>query len=115
MPRRLERLLADLQRELQPLGWRARRRALAEARDHLLSALEDELAAGASLPEAEEHAIERFGEAARIAGALLSAAPRRAVKARRVACRVAFGLMVATTIATMQIRLMGAAGLVEGR
>lgn len=47
------RLLADLRRELRPLGWRTRCRVLAEAYGHLMSGIEEEIASGAPAAEAE--------------------------------------------------------------
>ncbi|MDX6562481.1 MAG: hypothetical protein QOD65_2295 [Gaiellales bacterium] len=72
-----ERLLAELRKSLRPLGRRVRRRALDEARDHLLSATEDEIARGASPAAAEKRAVERFGHPAVIAAPLRGAHPRR--------------------------------------
>ena len=88
--RPVERLLAELGDELRPLGWRARRRALAEARDHLLSAVEDEIARGATPAEAEARVSERFGEPALIAGSLALARPRQRGRAGRVGSVFAF-------------------------
>jgi hypothetical protein len=72
-----ERLLSELRRELRRLGRRARRRTVDEARDHLLSAIADAIAGGASAAEAEERAVERFGEPALVAARLGSVHPRR--------------------------------------
>jgi hypothetical protein len=76
-PALAERLLEELRRELRPLGLRRRRRALHEARDHLLSAVEDELADGASPVVAEQRAVERFGDPDAIAERLCAARPAR--------------------------------------
>jgi hypothetical protein len=76
-PALAERLLGQLRRDLRPLGLRRRRRALHEARDHLLSAIEDELAGGASPAVAAQRAVERFGDPAAIAERLRAARPAR--------------------------------------
>jgi hypothetical protein len=97
-PRPLEQLLAGLEGELQSLGWRARRRALDEARDHLLSAIDDEVARGASPAEAEGRAVALFGEPAPIAATLVGAQSRAARAAWRIAtclALVAAGLAAA--------------------
>jgi hypothetical protein len=78
---RVQALLAELRRDLRPLGRRARRRALDEARDHLLTTIEDELEAGASPAEAEQRAVERFGDPAAIAERLCAVRPRRSRRA----------------------------------
>jgi hypothetical protein len=74
---RSERLIADLRRELRPLGRRARRRALAEARDHLLSAIELGVDEGLGAGEAEARAVARFGDPSEIAARLCAVRPRR--------------------------------------
>jgi hypothetical protein len=73
----LEHLLGELRRELGPLGRRARGRALDEARDHVLSAIEDGVSEGATRAEAERRAVSRFGDAGAIAARLCAARPRR--------------------------------------
>lgn len=72
----VDQLLHELRLELSSLDRRARRRALDEARDHLLSVMEDELAAGSSEEAAARRAVERFGSPAMVAKAL-RATPRR--------------------------------------
>jgi hypothetical protein len=82
----VEQLLADLRRELRPLGRRRRRRGvLAEARDHLLSGIEEEMASGATAEEAERRVVERYGDAAAVARSLLLAHPPKPAKALQVA------------------------------
>jgi hypothetical protein len=81
----VEQLLADLRSELRPLGRRTRRRVLAEARDHLLSGIEEEIASGASEGEAERRVVERYGDAATVARSLLLAHPRKPARAWQVA------------------------------
>jgi hypothetical protein len=95
---RVEALLAELRRDLRPLGWRARRRALDEARDHLLATIEDELESGATQAEADQRAVERFGEAAEIAARLCALRPghaRRAVPALACALSITGVLVLA--------------------
>jgi hypothetical protein len=77
LPSPAERLLSRLRRDLRPLGVRRRRRALHEARDHLFSAIEDELAGGASPASAAWHAVERFGDPGAIAARLCAERPSR--------------------------------------
>ena len=72
----VDQLLHALRRELSSLDRRARRRALDEARDHLLSVIEDELAAGSTEAAAAHRAVERFGSPGMVAKALRST-PRR--------------------------------------
>jgi hypothetical protein len=76
-PPTIEEFLRALRRELRPLGLRRRRNALAEARDHLLSMVEDEVEAGVPHEIAERSAIARFGEHSEIAARLCSVRPRR--------------------------------------
>ena len=90
-PHPAEQMLARLEGELGSLGRRARRRALDEARDHLLSAIDDEIARGAAPAEAEARAVAIFGEPAFVAEALVRAHPRT----RRTAWRVAGGVALA--------------------
>ena len=75
-PLEIDQLLHALRLELSSLDRRARRRALDEARDHLLSVIEDELAAGSSEAAAARRAVERFGSTTMVAKAL-QATPRR--------------------------------------
>lgn len=84
-----ERLLSELRRELRGIGWCARRRALQEARDHLLCAIEDEMSLGASSVQAEERAVERFGDPAVVAARLRAAPTTRSCRAVPVAVGVA--------------------------
>jgi hypothetical protein len=84
-----ERLLSALRRELRWVGWRTRRRAMHEARDHLLCAVEDELAQGASPAEADERAVERFGDPVVVAARLRRAAPKRSNRVLPVTVGVA--------------------------
>jgi hypothetical protein len=72
----VDQLLGALRFELRSLGRRARGRALDEARDHLLSVVEDQIAAGSARAEAERRAVERFGSPSMVAMAL-RATPRR--------------------------------------
>jgi hypothetical protein len=65
----VERLLDELFDGLAGTG-RDGRRALAEAEDHLRSAVADGVAAGLSPDRAEREAVDRFGSAARVAGEL---------------------------------------------
>ena len=88
-----ERWLAELNRELRPVGWRRRRRALAEASDHLISAIEDEIAAGASREDAERRALARIGEPAAIGASLCAVRPRR--RSRLAPAAVAAGAITA--------------------
>jgi hypothetical protein len=76
-PPTIEEFLRALRRELRPLGWRRRRNALAEARDHLLSMVEDQVEAGVPQDVAERSAIARFGEHSEIAARLCAVRPRR--------------------------------------
>jgi hypothetical protein len=99
----MERLLAELSRELEPLGRRGRRRALAEARDHLLSAIEDEVARGATWADAEQRVTARFGEPALIAESLVLARPRSR-KIARIGGRCAVALAIAAA-ALIAVRL----------
>ena len=92
-PSSRERWLAELHRELRPVGWRRRRRALAEASDHLISAIEDEIAAGASREDAEQRAVARFGEPATIGASLRAVRPRR--RSRLTPAAVAAGAITA--------------------
>ena len=95
-----EQVLARLEGELQSLGWRARRRALDEARDHLLSAIDDEIARGATPAEAEQRAVASFGEPAFIAETLV----HTRLGTPRTAWRVAAGVALAATgIAAVRI------------
>jgi hypothetical protein len=98
--RPLEQALAQLESELGSLGWRARRRALDEARDHLLSAIDDEIAEGATPGEAEKRAVALFGELALIAETLVQAQPRAARIARRVLTGLA---LVAAALAAARL------------
>src|SRR4051812_12557294 len=93
--RPLDRLLAELRSELRPLGWRRRRRALAEARDHLLSAVEDGVADGLSRDQAEGRAVAGFGDAAAIADALQRVRPQRR---RRLVATLAAAAFAATLL-----------------
>jgi hypothetical protein len=77
----VDAFLRSLRRELRPLGWRRRRGALAEARDHLLSTIEQQIDEGMSPADAELRAIERFGEPAEIAARLCAV---RRPRGRRV-------------------------------
>ena len=88
-----ERWLAELNRELRPVGRRRRRRALAEASDHLISAIEDEIAAGASREDAERRALARIGESAAIGASLCAVRPRR--RSRLAPAAVAAGAITA--------------------
>jgi len=95
-----EQMLARLEGELQGLGRRARRRALDEARDHLLSAIDDEIARGAAPAEAEARAVALFGEPAFIAETLVHAR----LGTPRTAWRVAGGVALAAAgIAAVRI------------
>lgn len=71
----IDQLLHELRLELSSLDRRARRRALDEARDHLLSVVEGELVAGSTESVAAQRAVERFGSPAMVAKAL-RATPR---------------------------------------
>jgi hypothetical protein len=77
----VDQLLVELRRELRPLGRRARRRALDEVRDHLLSSVEDGAAKGLTADEGEEHAIRRFGGTETVATLLHDARLERRAKA----------------------------------
>jgi hypothetical protein len=92
----VDQLLADLRRELRPLGWRARRAVLAEARDHLMSGIDHELAAGASPEEAERRVVERYGDPAAMARGLLLARPRKPSKVAQLLL-VAVGVIAGIT------------------
>jgi hypothetical protein len=93
----VEQLLAELRRELRPLGWRRRRRVLAEVRDHLLSAFED--------GRAESDAVRRLGDAhVALAG---FPARRRTHRAALVAVPVAF-LALATPVSGPLVQNLGA-------
>jgi hypothetical protein len=73
----IDDVLAQLRRELWPTGHRARRRALEEARDHLLSFVEDAVDAGCTPVEAERLAVECFGRPEDVAAVLIAARRRR--------------------------------------
>jgi hypothetical protein len=73
----VDAFLRSLRRELRPLGWRRRRGALAEARDHLLSTIEQQIDEGVPPADAELRAIERFGEPSEIAARLCAVRPAR--------------------------------------
>jgi hypothetical protein len=73
----VDAFLRSLRRELRPLGWRRRRGALAEARDHLLSTIEQLIDEGMPSADAEQRAIERFGEPSEIAARLCAVRPAR--------------------------------------
>src|ERR1700712_5281919 len=93
----VEQLLAHLRRELRPLGWRRRRRVLAEIRDHVLSAVED--------GPTESDAIHRLGDAH---GALAGfPARRRTHRAALVAVPVAF-LALAAPVSGPLVQNLGA-------
>ena len=81
----VQELLTELRRELRPLGWRARRGVLAEARDHLMTGIEAEIKAGVPAEEAERRVVERYGDAAVVARSVLLAHPRKASKGLQVA------------------------------
>jgi hypothetical protein len=81
----LQELLAELQRELRPLGRRARRGVLREARDHLMTGIEAEIETGASDEEAERRVVERYGDAAVVARSVLLAHPRKPGRGLQIA------------------------------
>jgi hypothetical protein len=91
----IDRLLSDLRRDLRPLGRRARRRALDEVRDHLLSAVADEAASGPSVQEREQRAVRLFGDAETVARLLRDARPkhRRTVAPALVGAIAAIGFL----------------------
>jgi hypothetical protein len=57
-----DRLFAELRRRLRPLGSRRRQRVLEELRDHVLCAIEADLARGNTQRDAEHLAVARFGD-----------------------------------------------------
>ncbi|MGH8884353.1 MAG: hypothetical protein ACRDYX_04115 [Egibacteraceae bacterium] len=71
-PNSVERCLDGLFDQLAGTGG-AGRRALAEAEDHLRTAVTDGLARGLARERAEQEAVARFGRPAWIAGALRDA------------------------------------------
>jgi hypothetical protein len=87
-------VLLEFRRQLRPLGRRARRRTLAELRDHLLSAVEDGTAHGLTPAESEEQAIRRFGDTRTIATLLRTVRARR----RARAVRAVAGAIVAVAV-----------------
>jgi hypothetical protein len=76
-PRSLEELLSTLGGTLEGCSHRRRRSLLDETRDHVLSHVEEALAAGCSPEQAEQDALAAFGDAALIGAGLRSVAPRR--------------------------------------
>lgn len=76
----IDELLSEFRRELRSLGWRERRRALAEAHDHLLCSMEADSATSETAEEREKQAIRRFGDVASVAAHLRDARPRRRSK-----------------------------------
>jgi hypothetical protein len=93
----VEQLLAHLRRELRPLGWRRRRRVLAEIRDHVLSAVED--------GHTEAEVIHRLGDAH---GALAGfPARRRTHRVALIAVPVAF-LALAAPVSGPLVQRVGA-------
>jgi hypothetical protein len=89
----VERCLDELFDRLAGSGG-AGRRALAEAEDHLRSAVADGVAAGLSTEDAERAAVARFGSAARIADELrvTHAGPAAWLRPGFVGCWLAGGL-----------------------
>jgi hypothetical protein len=63
----LERFTDGFERALRGVGRRERRRAIREARDHVLCAAEDQQSQGASRADALQHAIVAFGAVDQIA------------------------------------------------
>jgi hypothetical protein len=96
-PSTVELLLADLRRELRPLGRRQRRRVLAEVRDHPLSAVED--------GQDESDAVRRLGDA----NVVLAGFParRRTHRAALAAVPVAF-LALAASVSGTLVQHLGA-------
>lgn len=93
----VEQLLDDLRRELRPLGWRRRRRVLAELRDHVLSAVED--------GQDEADAVRRLGNGRdALAGFPVR---RRTHRATLVAVPVAF-LALAAPVSGPLVQNLGA-------
>jgi hypothetical protein len=92
--------LRRLRRDLRRVGWRDRRRALAEARDHLLQAAEDARASGHDPGEAERIAVARFGEPGSVAGGY----PRR-WRGAAVSLAAAASLLVLTPSLDRMARL----------
>ena len=107
-PRPAEQVLARLERELGSLGHRARRRVLDEARDHLLSAIDDEIAQGATPAEDEARAVALFGDPAFIAETLA----HTRLGAPRTAWRVAAGLALAAA-GVAAVRIGAQTGLAD--
>ena len=93
----VDQLLAELRRELRPLGRRRRRRVLAEVRDHMLSAVED--------GQSESDVVRRLGDAN---GALAGFPARRKThRAALIAVPVAF-LALAAPVSGPLVRNLGA-------
>jgi hypothetical protein len=93
----VEQLLTHLRRDLRPLGWRRRRRVLAEIRDHVLSAVED--------GQTESEAIQRVGDAH---GALAGfPARRRTHRVALLAVPIAF-LALAAPVSGPLVQNLGA-------
>jgi hypothetical protein len=84
-PSPVEQLLAELARALRATSRRARRRILAEARDHLLAATHDAVAAGADPLQAEHDAVASFGASPTLGTELAHLHRRRGPHAGRVA------------------------------
>jgi hypothetical protein len=74
--RPVEVLLAELRGSLRGMGWRRRRRLLAEARAHLDDLVDDAMRGGLPRREAERVAAERFGSAGRLVESLPRPRPR---------------------------------------
>jgi hypothetical protein len=85
----LDRFLASLDASLQRLPRRERRRALREARDHVLCAADERRAGGESPQDALQHAIHAFGATETIA-----AGYARPTRSRRELGVVAIGAAV---------------------
>jgi hypothetical protein len=79
-PRTLDELLRALERELRGCPRQMRACVLAEARDHVLSFVEEESAAGGSAQLAERTAVAAFGDPARIAAGVRASVPTRRVR-----------------------------------
>jgi hypothetical protein len=100
----VERYLDELFDRLTGTG-AAGRRALAEAEDHLRTAVDDGVASGLSWPQAEIDAVRRFGPVALVARQL------RAAHRRRVALSALSGgwLLAGLTVAGLGVTYLSAA------
>jgi hypothetical protein len=106
----VDRCLDELFDKLAGTG-AAGRRALAEAEDHLRSAVAEGIARGLSQEEAEREAVQRFGSTARVAGEL-----RVAHQGMRGWLRPAFvGCWLAGGVGLVAVGVSGFAAEVFGR